>query len=128
VLAAIIPTHFLIWSSQVSLGKHAMQHTFRTFWNTNFAFMTISRSAAHQDWHPADVLAALKKRGKTLAGISKANGYHATAAGKALKQPWPAMEAVIAAAIGLAPEEIWPARYAERRPAAAGRGKGAGQR
>jgi Ner family transcriptional regulator len=87
-----------------------MQHTFRTFWNTNFAFMTISRSAAHQDWHPADVLAALKKRGKTLAGISKANGYHATAA------------------IGLAPEEIWPARYAERRPAAAGRGKGAGQR
>ena len=38
-----------------------------------------------QDWHPADVLAALKKRGHTLAGLSVANGYHPTAAGKALK-------------------------------------------
>jgi Ner family transcriptional regulator len=109
----------LIWPYQVSLGKHCIEHTFRKFWKTNFAFMTITRPAAHQDWHPADVLAALKKRGKTLSGISKANGYHATAAGKALKQSWPAMEAVIAAAIGVAPEEIWPARYAERRRSAA---------
>jgi Ner family transcriptional regulator len=63
------------------------------------------------DWHPADVLAALKKRGQSLAGLSVANGYHATAAGKALKRPWPAMEAIIAAALGLAPAHIWPSRY-----------------
>jgi lambda repressor-like predicted transcriptional regulator len=37
------------------------------------------------DWHPADILAALKKRGRSLAGLSVAHGYHATAAGKALK-------------------------------------------
>lgn len=63
------------------------------------------------DWHPADVLAALKKRGKTLAGLSVANGYHPTAAGKALKRRWPAVEAIIADALELSPAEIWPSRY-----------------
>ncbi|HUB47744.1 MAG TPA: helix-turn-helix domain-containing protein [Acetobacteraceae bacterium] len=63
------------------------------------------------DWHPADVLAALKKRGHSLAGLSVANGYHPTAAGKALKRSWPAMEAIIARALELAPAVIWPSRY-----------------
>jgi Ner family transcriptional regulator len=69
---------------------------------------------SQSDWHPADVQAALKKRGLSLASVSKANGYHATAAGKALKQSWPAMEILIAAAIGRPPGEIWPSRYASR--------------
>jgi Ner family transcriptional regulator len=77
--------------------------------------MDADQTPARDDWHPADVLAALKKRGKTLSGISIAHGYHATAAGKALKQPWPAMEALIAAAIGLPPEAIWPSRYRSSR-------------
>jgi Ner family transcriptional regulator len=67
---------------------------------------------AGPDWHPADVLAALKKRGKSLAGLSVANGYHPTAAGKALKRRWPALEAIIAEALGLRPAQIWPSRYA----------------
>jgi len=66
---------------------------------------------ARSDWHPADVLAALKKRGHSLAGLSVANDYHPTAAGKALKQPWPAIERLLAQAIGLTPQEIWPSRY-----------------
>jgi Ner family transcriptional regulator len=70
-----------------------------------------------EDWHPADVLAALKKRGLSLAGLSVAKGYHPTAAGKALKQQWPAMERLLAEALGLVPQEIWPSRYdAEGRP------------
>lgn len=64
-----------------------------------------------EDWHPADVLAALKKRGHSLAGLSVANGYHPTAAGKALKQPWPAVERILADALGLPPQAIWPSRY-----------------
>jgi lambda repressor-like predicted transcriptional regulator len=36
------------------------------------------------DWHPPHALAALKKRGHSLAGLSAAHGYHPTAAGKAL--------------------------------------------
>jgi Ner family transcriptional regulator len=67
--------------------------------------------ASNEDWHPADVLAALKKRGTSLAAVSVANGYHATAAGKALKRRWPALEALIAAAIGVEPAAIWPSRY-----------------
>jgi Ner family transcriptional regulator len=76
-----------------------------------------------RDWHPADVLAALKKRGHSLAGLSTAHGYHATAAGKALKRPWPAMEALIAAAINVPPREIWPSRYASS-PSNLGAGNG----
>jgi Ner family transcriptional regulator len=67
---------------------------------------------AAQDWHPADVLAALKKRGLSLTGLSKAHGYHPTAAGKALKQPWRAMETIIASTLGLTPQDIWPSRQA----------------
>jgi Ner family transcriptional regulator len=63
------------------------------------------------DWHPADVLAALKKRNLTLSGLSLRHGYHATAAGKALRKPWPALEAIIAQAIGVPPQQIWPSRY-----------------
>ncbi len=63
------------------------------------------------DWHPADILAALKKRGHSLAGLSVSNGYHPTAAGKALKQSWPAMERLVATALGVAPQTIWPSRY-----------------
>jgi Ner family transcriptional regulator len=63
------------------------------------------------DWHPADVLAALKKRGHTLAGLSVTNGYHPTAAGKALKQSWPALERLLADAIGVPQQQIWPSRY-----------------
>ena len=63
------------------------------------------------DWHPADVLAALKKKGNSLAALSVANGYHPTAAGKALKRRWPALEVLIADAIGVPPAQIWPTRY-----------------
>ena len=53
-----------------------------------------------------------------------ANGYHATAAGKALKSPWPALERLIATALGLEPQTIWPSRYAEDgMPLVRGRGR-----
>ena len=52
-----------------------------------------------------------QKRGHSLAGLSVTHGYHPTAAGKALKQPWPAIEQLLAAAIGVTPQEIWPSRY-----------------
>lgn len=63
------------------------------------------------DWHPADILAALKKRGRTLTSLSRAHGYHPTAAGKALKRSWPALEAIIAGELELSPQAIWPSRY-----------------
>ena len=78
------------------------------------------------DWHPADVLAALKKKGNSLAALSVAHGYPPTAAGKALKRRWPALEVLIAEAIGVPPAQIWPTRYGpDGQPASrASQGKG----
>lgn len=70
------------------------------------------------DWHPAGVAAELKKRGLSRSGLSIENGYHPTAAGKALKKPWPAMQTIIAAAIGVPASTIWPSRYSEGPPPA----------
>ncbi len=66
------------------------------------------------DWHPADVLAALKKRGYSLTALSVVNGYHPTAVGKALRAPWPRAEKIIADALGVAPQVIWPSRYSQQ--------------
>ena len=63
------------------------------------------------DWHPADILAALVKRGHRLSSLSVRNGYHPTAVGKALRAPWPRAERIIADALGVEPNMIWPSRY-----------------
>ncbi|EJH2661361.1 helix-turn-helix domain-containing protein [Salmonella enterica] len=55
-----------------------------------------------QDWHPADIIAALKKRGKSLASSTLTN---------ALNRHWPKGESLIAEALGIAPEQIWLSRY-----------------
>lgn len=62
-----------------------------------------------------------------MAGLSIRHGYHPTAAGKALKRPWPAMEAIIARELGMAPQDLWPSRYdesGEPRSRSPGRGSG----
>mgnify|MGYP001582455974 FL=1 len=63
------------------------------------------------DWHPADIKCLLEKKGFTLAKLSQQNGYSRHAAPIALYKPWPAMEAIIAAAIGVPARLIWPSRY-----------------
>jgi len=62
-------------------------------------------------WHPADIKAALEKRGISLAKLSRDNGYHPTAAGRALRTSWPELERIIAGALEINPREIWPDRY-----------------
>jgi Ner family transcriptional regulator len=73
----------------------------------------LARPETRTDWHPADIAAALKKRGLSLANLSLSYGYHHTAVGKALKQPWPAVERIIAAALDCTPQDLWPSRYAD---------------
>lgn len=65
------------------------------------------------DWHPADIMAALRKADPswTLSALSRAHGYSRNAVGEALRRPWPAVEAIIADALGVTPREIWPTRY-----------------
>lgn len=63
------------------------------------------------DWHPADVVAALRKRGWSLRQLSREHGYVPTALANALRMPWPKAEGIIANAIGVEPKTIWPSRY-----------------
>lgn len=67
------------------------------------------------DWHPADIVAALKKNGWTISALSRYQGYVAPGTlRRAIERKWPKGEAIIAEAIGVAPEQIWPSRYKEQ--------------
>ncbi|GHD63737.1 helix-turn-helix domain-containing protein [Jeongeupia chitinilytica] len=77
----------------------------------------MTKKAALEDWHPADVVCALRKQGWSLRKLSLHHGYADGGTLKcALSRPWPKAERLIAEAIGTSPAEIWPSRY--RRQAA----------
>jgi Ner family transcriptional regulator len=65
----------------------------------------------HQDWHPADIIAALKKRGTNLSALSRQAGLASSTLANALARPWPKGEWLIAGALGVHPAVIWPSRY-----------------
>lgn len=67
-----------------------------------------------QDWHRADIIAALKKAGWSVRALAESVGKHPTTIYGALVRPYPSSERVIARALGTTPETIWPQRYAAR--------------
>ncbi|QBH95255.1 transcriptional regulator [Limnobaculum zhutongyuii] len=64
-----------------------------------------------EDWHSADIIAALRKRGTTLAALSRQSGLSSSTLANALVRPWPKGERIIAEALEKHPSEIWPSRY-----------------
>ncbi|MEI7240175.1 MULTISPECIES: helix-turn-helix domain-containing protein [Pectobacterium] len=64
-----------------------------------------------QDWHPADIIAALKKWGKSLTAVSRNAGLASSTFANALKRHFPKGERLIAEALGSSPEQVWPSRY-----------------
>ena len=76
----------------------------------------VKKPATEQDWHWADVLAALRKQGWSLRQIAKKEGYKTGAAlGEAARRPYPKVERILAAYAGIAhPMEIWPSRYTKQ--------------
>lgn len=84
---------------------------------------TRPKKPAPEDWHRADIVAALRKAGWTLRQLSAHHGYAPGSLGQALKRPWPRAERLIADAIGVAPEAIWPTRYPRRTEDTTGRGR-----
>ncbi|HEI8293011.1 TPA: helix-turn-helix domain-containing protein [Citrobacter koseri] len=66
------------------------------------------------DWHSADIIAALKKRGTSLSAVSRQSGLASSTLANAFIRHWPKGERLIAEALGIAPEQIWPSRY--RKP------------
>ncbi|MEL7694461.1 MULTISPECIES: helix-turn-helix domain-containing protein [Pantoea] len=69
------------------------------------------QNASTENWHRADILAAIRKRGGTLAQLSRDNGLHERTLYNALERNWPKGEGIIAAYIGVAVNVIWPERY-----------------
>jgi len=66
-----------------------------------------------KDWHNADIIAGLRKRGTTLAGLSREAGLSSSTLANALFRSWPKGEWLIADALMTHPSEIWPSRYYE---------------
>ena len=64
-----------------------------------------------KSWHPADVKAALEKRGLTLGEVARRNGLAPSTLRNALKTRCHAGEVAIAGALDLYPHNIWPDRY-----------------
>ena len=74
-----------------------------------------TKKAAPEDWHRADIVAELHKAEWSLRKLSIHHGYNCpTVLATALKRPWPKGEKLIAEAIGVSPEEIWPSRYSKK--------------
>ena len=71
----------------------------------------MAKKRSNSDWHPADIVAAIRKAGTSLSALGRANGLANTTLRNALDKPYPRAEQIIASAIGVTPEEIWPSRY-----------------
>ncbi|EES3539580.1 helix-turn-helix domain-containing protein [Escherichia coli] len=67
-----------------------------------------------EDWSSADIKAALERRDTNLSRLSRENNLQPRTLGNALRVPYPKGEKIIARAIGVEPQVIWPTRY-ERR-------------
>lgn len=63
------------------------------------------------DWHPADIVAALRKKGWSLRRLSVYHELRPLTLGRAISVPYPKAERIIADVIGVKPEAIWPSRY-----------------
>ncbi|WP_233968933.1 helix-turn-helix domain-containing protein [Pectobacterium polaris] len=51
--------------------------------------MSIEQQEQRMDWHPADIIAALRKRKTTLAAVSREAGLSSSTLANALNRPWP---------------------------------------
>lgn len=65
----------------------------------------------NNDWHRADIISALRKRGTTMAALSRSIGLSSSTLANVLTRPWPKGEWSIAEKLDIHPAEIWPSRY-----------------
>lgn len=63
------------------------------------------------DWHREDIIAAIRKKKKSMAALSREHGLASGTLSNALTKPWPRGETIIASVIGVPAADIWPSRY-----------------
>ncbi|HHD2940104.1 MULTISPECIES: helix-turn-helix domain-containing protein [Enterobacteriaceae] len=64
------------------------------------------------NWHRADIVAALHKRGLSLSALSRQHGLASRTLSNAFERHYPRAEQIIADALEITPDIIWPERYA----------------
>ncbi|AWW56563.1 transcriptional regulator [Pasteurella multocida] len=64
-----------------------------------------------EDMHRADIVALVRKSGTSISALSVKAGLRPTTLNNALERRYPKGEKIIADAVGLTPEDIWPSRY-----------------
>ncbi|EBT2358855.1 helix-turn-helix domain-containing protein [Salmonella enterica] len=74
----------------------------------------IDRNEVLADWHPEIIKAELHLRGLTFRKLSIEAGYKPDSLKSVLRIPCVKYEGIVAAALGVSPEVIWPSRYAAR--------------
>ncbi|MBJ7553125.1 DNA-binding transcriptional regulator Nlp [Marinomonas spartinae] len=71
-----------------------------------------THSTTLSDWHRQDIMAAIRKKGTTLAELGRQHGYESPAAlYNVFNMSYPKVERIIAAFLESHPSEIWPSRY-----------------
>lgn len=67
--------------------------------------------ASLEDWHPADVVASLRKAGWSMRRLAEHHGVAHSNITLSLRRPYPKSDQRIADAIGVSRAVIWPSRY-----------------
>ena len=71
-----------------------------------------TKKTSQEDWHPADIVAALHKRGYTLRDIAREEGLNdSSTLSKAMVQSYPAGERRLAKYAGVPVQDMFPTRY-----------------
>ena len=91
--------------------------------STSHKAITKAKKPAPKDWHRADIICGLWKLGTSVQQLSRDNNYAPTALNMTLSRPWPKGERIIAEALGVKPQQIWPSRYHPDGTARSGRGE-----
>lgn len=73
--------------------------------------MLVRNEAGNSDWTPRKIVFEVHERGETLRSLSLAAGLAEDSVKNALYRKWPKGQRIIAEALGIAPEVIWPSRY-----------------
>lgn len=82
-----------------------------------------SKKPVDSDWHKADIICGLWKLGTSVQKLSRENKYKGNGLEQAIRRPWPKGERIIAEALGLTPQQVWPSRYHTDGSPRSGRGE-----
>lgn len=67
-----------------------------------------------KDLEPSDIRYLLEKKGTDFSKLSRMHGLSARTLGNVLRVKYPKAQAIVANAIGMKPEDIWPSRYEQK--------------